>query len=138
LLIKPGTNADNILTARLVREHQEQCDIQTVSGGEIEKTGQIVPDGRTKSLLSLSLEASRGTVGRQGLRVGDRGGSRGTVLVLDGLLVGRGGLLVGGAVGVSGLVGLNRGSVAGIVAGLGSEEEVGEDGGFQKCDLAKE
>lgn len=135
MLIKPGTNADNILTARLVREHQEQCDIQTVSLGEIEKTGQIVPDGRTKSLLSLSLEASRGTVGRQGLRVGDRGGSRGTVLVLDGLLVGHGGLvgldwgLVGGAVGVSGLVGLNGGSVAGIVAGLGSEEEVGEDGG---------
>ena len=136
MLIKPGTNADNILTARLVREHQEQCDIQTVSGGEIEKTGQIVPDGRTKSLLSLSLEASRGTVGRQGLRVGDRGGSRGAVLVLDGLLVGRGGLLVGlhwglvgGAVGVGGLVGLSGSSVGSLVSGLGSEEKVGEDGG---------
>ena len=136
MLIKPGTNADNILTARLVREHQEQCDIQTVSGGEIEKTGQIVPDGRTKSLLSLSLEASRGTVGRQGLRVRNRGGSRGTVLVSGLLVGGDGGLvglhwgLVGGTVGVSGLfVGGSGGTIAGLVAGLRSEEEVGEDGG---------
>merc|ERR1712165_153428 len=99
--------------------------------GERRKTEQIVPDGCTKSLLSCCLEASRGTVGRQGLRVRNRGGSRGTVLVS--------GLLVGGAVGVSGLfVGGSGGTIAGLVAGLRSEEEVGEDGGFQKCDLAKE
>merc|ERR1712165_8099 len=113
--------------------------------GERRKTEQIVPDGCTKSLLSCCLEASRGTVGRQGLRVRNRGGSRGTVLV-GGLLVGGdGGLvglhwgLVGGTVGVSGLfVGGSGGTIAGLVAGLRSEEEVSEDGGFQKCDLAKE
>ena len=124
-----------------MQEHQEQCDIQTVSREEIGKTEQIVLDGRTKSLLSCSLEASGGTVGRQGSGVGDGVGSRGTIGV--GLLVGHGrrgrgtvglsGLLVG----LSGLLvdrlwcsvgGLGR-SVGGFIFSTRAEEQVGEDGG---------
>ena len=141
MLIKPGTNADNLLTARLVQDHQEQCDIQTVSREEIGKTEQIVLDGHTKSLLSCSLEASGGTVGRQGSGVGDGVGSRGTIGVgllvghgrrgrgtvgLSGLLVGRLWCSVGGLGSIVG--GLGR-SVGGFIFSTRAEEQVGEDGG---------
>jgi len=131
-VIKPGTVADKTDSRTASRPCYARLE-PVVGRGSV--TRQRVGGGGAV-LVSLG-----GAVGVSGLLVG-RGGR---VVGRGGLLVGRGGLVVGrGGLGVlygGGAVAVDsRGAVLSLISNcaLASKEKVGEDGGFQKGDLAEE